>query len=84
MVWTMAFVYVGEIYPTLWRSTGSGLASGAARIGSMIAPQLVFTNPSLRKVFNHCLLFKQTPYELAILGQRSQKLTFGTQNILGS
>lgn len=57
MVWTMAFVYVGEIYPTLWRSTGSGLASGAARIGSMIAPQLVFTNPSLRKVFNHCLLF---------------------------
>ena len=48
MVWTMAFVYVGEIYPTLWRSTGSGLASGAARIGSMIAPQLVFTNPSLR------------------------------------
>ena len=51
MVWTMAFVYVGEIYPTLWRSTGSGLASGAARIGSMIAPQLVFTNPSLRKVF---------------------------------
>ena len=52
MVWTMAFVYVGEIYPTLWRSTGSGLASGAARIGSMIAPQLVFTNPSLRKVFD--------------------------------
>ena len=51
MVWTMAFVYVGEIYPTLWRSTGSGLASGAARIGSMIAPQLVFTNPSLRNVF---------------------------------
>lgn len=48
MVWTMAFVYVGEIYPTLWRSTGSGLASGAARIGSMIAPQLVFTNPALR------------------------------------
>lgn len=53
MVWTMAFVYVGEIYPTLWRSTGSGLASGAARIGSMIAPQLVFTNPSLRNVFNN-------------------------------
>ena len=52
MVWTMAFVYVGEIYPTLWRSTGSGLASGAARIGSMIAPQLVFTNPSLRNVFD--------------------------------
>ena len=42
LVWTVAFVYCGEIYPTRWRSTGSGLASGAARFGSMIAPQLAF------------------------------------------
>ena len=32
IVWTMIFVYVGEIYPTLWRSTGSGLASGAGTV----------------------------------------------------
>ena len=42
LVWTVAFVYCGEIYPTRWRSTGSGLASGAARFGSMVAPQLAF------------------------------------------
>ena len=48
LVWTVAFVYCGEIYPTRWRSTGSGLASGAARFGSMIAPQLAFADPWLQ------------------------------------
>ena len=48
LVWTVAFVYCGEIYPTRWRSTGSGLASGCARFGSMIAPQLAFADPWLQ------------------------------------
>merc|ERR1711990_104921 len=44
IVWTMIFVYVGEIYPTLWRSTGSGLASGAGRIGTILAAQLALSS----------------------------------------
>lgn len=38
MSFSLFFIYVGEEFPTICRATGTGLALGAGRIGSVVTP----------------------------------------------
>ena len=40
-MWSVLYAYTPELYPTRYRATGAGWASGVGRIGSLIGPPLV-------------------------------------------
>ena len=40
-VFAILYIYTGELFPTVVRSGGVGLCGSLARIGSMVAPQVI-------------------------------------------
>ncbi|KAL4240986.1 hypothetical protein ACF0H5_001768 [Mactra antiquata] len=45
--WRCLIVYTIEIFPTVVRTTAYGLCNSSARIGGMVAPQIVFLNDNI-------------------------------------
>ena len=48
--WSVIFLYASEIYPTMIRNVGVGACAFCARVGSLVAPQILLL---VRKYYNN-------------------------------